>query len=177
MCWRVKDLIDFHIDDAVIDVFEVSEEQATGRNRMMYAVVARSAAVKQRIDALNDAGLNLSVIDIPELAMRNIAALLPEDMGGVGLIYLLGGGGLITISRQGKLYLSRHVDTLQDAEAASQASDAIEAPTQSWLDRIVIELPTLDGLLRESLLSAAHRSSGDSADAAGGCGNRGISSR
>ena len=46
MRWRVKDLIDFHIDDAVIDVFEVSEEQTSGRNRMMYAVVARSAAVK-----------------------------------------------------------------------------------------------------------------------------------
>ena len=26
MRWRVKDLIDFHIDDAVIDVFEVSDE-------------------------------------------------------------------------------------------------------------------------------------------------------
>ena len=140
MRWRVKDLIDFHIDDAVIDVFEVSDDPASGRNRMMYAVVARSAAVKQRIDSLNDAGLNLSVIDIPELAMRNIASLLPEDVGGVGLIYLLGGGGLITISRQGKLYLSRHVDTLQNAEAAEQAFDAIESSTQAWLDRIVIEL-------------------------------------
>ena len=56
------------------------------------------------------------------------------------LIYLLGGGGLITISRQGKLYLSRHVDTLQDADAALQALDALEASTQGWLDRIVIEL-------------------------------------
>lgn len=140
MRWRVKDLIDFHIDDAVIDVFEVSEDQASGRNRMMYAVVARSGAVKQRVDLLSAAGLNLSVIDIPELAMRNIASLLPEDVSGVGLIYLLGGGGLITISRQGKLYLSRHVDTLQNAEAALQAFYAIESSTQAWLDRIVIEL-------------------------------------
>ena len=59
---------------------------------------------------------------------------------GLDFVYLLGGGGLITISRQGRLYLSRQVDIHQDAEAAFQARDALEASTQTWLDRIVIEL-------------------------------------
>jgi len=37
--WRIKDLIDFHVDDAVIDVFEMP---ANGpRARTMYAVAAR----------------------------------------------------------------------------------------------------------------------------------------
>ncbi len=39
--WRIKDLIDFHIDDAVIDVFEMPAHARGGPNRMMYAVKAR----------------------------------------------------------------------------------------------------------------------------------------
>ncbi len=140
MRWRVKDLIDFHVDDAVIDVFEVTESRAAGRNHLMYAVVARSALVKERIDDLIAAGLNLSVIDIPELAMRNIAALLPEDVGGVGFIYLVRGGGLITLTHQGRLYLSRLVDMARDATAAARATDAGDPDTQAWLDGIVIEV-------------------------------------
>ena len=41
--WRVKDLIDFSIDDAVIDVFEVPPLKG-GRANMLYAVVARPFA-------------------------------------------------------------------------------------------------------------------------------------
>src|ERR1044071_3667210 len=46
--WRVKDLIDFHVDDAVIDVFEMPPHARGGRNRMMYAATAKADYVKQR---------------------------------------------------------------------------------------------------------------------------------
>lgn len=138
--WRVKDLIDFHIDDAVIDVFEVPDTKAVGRNKMMYAVVARSDTVKKRIDKLEGAGINLNVIDIPELALRNIAALLPEDAGGVGLIYIDEDRGLITITRHATLYLSRRIekgtDALPETAMHSNDPDVIEP----WLDSIIIEI-------------------------------------
>jgi len=138
--WRVKDLIDFHIDDAVVDVFEVPNQKTAGRNKMMYAVVARSEAVKQRIDQLNASGLNLSVIDIPELALRNIAALLPEDVGGVAMIYIGRDNGLITINRQSTLYLSRRIDnginTLPDTAMLADDDEIIHR----WLDSFVIEI-------------------------------------
>ena len=38
--WRIKDLIDFHVDDAVIDVFEMPGHARGGARRMMYAVTA-----------------------------------------------------------------------------------------------------------------------------------------
>ena len=138
--WRIKDLIDFHIDDAVIDVFEIPDTKAAGRNKMMYAVVARSSVVKQRVDQLLDAGLNLTAIDIPELALRNIAALLPEDVGGVGLIYVGKDRGLITITRQSTLYLSRRMErgisSLPDTAMHANDRDVIE----TWLDGIIVEL-------------------------------------
>lgn len=138
--WRIKDLIDFHIDDAVIDVFEVPDTKATGKNKMMYAVVARSDAVKRQIDELEGAGINLSVIDIPELALRNIASLLPEDAGGVGLVYIQEDRGLITITRQSTLYLSRRIEkgtnALPDTVMHAGDPDVMEP----WLDSIIIEI-------------------------------------
>ena len=138
--WRIKDLIDFHIDDAVIDVFEVPDTKTAGRNKMMYAVVARSSIVKQRVDQLLDAGLNLTIVDIPELALRNVASLLPEDVGGVGLIYIGKDRGLITITRQQTLYLSRRIErgisSLPETPVHASARDVLE----SWLDGIIVEL-------------------------------------
>ena len=86
--WRIKDLIDFHIDDTVIDVFDLPGDTPRGRARMMYVVATRAAAVRARVNTVEDSHLHLSAIDIPELALRNVAALLPEDVGGVALLHL-----------------------------------------------------------------------------------------
>jgi MSHA biogenesis protein MshI len=138
--WRIKDLIDFHIDDAVLDVFEVPDTKIPGLDRMMYAVVTRSALVKKRVDTLLDADVNLEVIDIPELALRNIASLLPEDAGGVALLYISDYRGLITITRQTILYLSRRIDkgisALPDTVMHAEDPDIIEP----WLDNIIVEI-------------------------------------
>ena len=132
--WRVKDLIDFHIDDAVIDVFDVPNQRMSGGNKMMYAVVTKASIVRRQVDLLTVAGLNLEVIDIPELALRNIAALLPEDVAGVAMVYLYPRGGLITITRQTTLYLSRRIDTGYEVLGGD-----LDSATPR-LDRIVVEI-------------------------------------
>ncbi len=138
--WRIKDLIDFDIDEAVIDVFEVPETKAGRKGSMIYAVVARASLVKQRIEQLLNVGLNLEVLDIPELALRNVAALLPEDVAGVALVYIGQDKGLITITRQQTLYLSRRlasgVNALPDTLMQSNDPDVIE----NWLDGIIVEI-------------------------------------
>ncbi len=108
--WRIKDLIDFHVDDAIIDVFDIPGQEERGRQKLMYVVAARRTAVQAHINQLEGERINLAVIDIPELAMRNIAGLLPEDEIGVALLYLTSNGGLLTITRQRDLYLSRRLD-------------------------------------------------------------------
>lgn len=106
--WRVKELIDFHIDDAAIDVFEMPGSGP--RARYMYAVAARNPLIMQRVELLQGVGLNVEIIDITELALRNIAQLLPEDENGVALLQLGAGEGLITLTRQATLYLARNLD-------------------------------------------------------------------
>lgn len=109
--WKVKNLIDFHIDDAVIDVFEIPGQQNRPAGQaMMYAIAARAREIRQRIDLCEAADLDLQVIDVTEMALRNLAAQLEEDVRGVGLLYLDHDHGIITLTRQANLYLSRRLE-------------------------------------------------------------------
>lgn len=109
--WRVKDLIDYHIDDAVIDVFEMPPHARGGPRRMMYAVTAKAELVKREIERVEGAGLKLDVVDIPELSLRNIATLLEADQRGAALLYLSERRSTLLLVRQGVLYLARHIET------------------------------------------------------------------
>jgi MSHA biogenesis protein MshI len=108
--WRIRDLIDFHIDDAVLDVFDTPPSGARAVQEHIYVVVSRSAVVKERVDSLQAAGAALEVIDIPELALRNIAAQLDEDASGQAMLFFAAERGLITLTRNATLYLARSMD-------------------------------------------------------------------
>lgn len=130
--WRIKDLIDFHVDDATIDVFDVTTPNAPGKTRAMYVVAARNAAIQRRVDLCDAAGVGLDVIDIPEMAQRNLAAILPEDVRGVVTLTLAATHGLITITRQGELFLSRRLEV--GLNAVSAGNDAPGYDGQAALD-------------------------------------------
>lgn len=140
--WRIKDLIDFHIDDAVIDVFEIPEQGAApGKARLMYAVAAKASAIHGQVEVLDKTSLKLEIIDIPELAIRNIASLLDEDVRGTAFLYFDQRGGVITLTRQGSLYLSRNIDVgLQQIVATGSNEGELHPQTQQALDRIVLEV-------------------------------------
>lgn len=135
--WKLRNLIDFHIDDAVIDVFEIPGQNNRPQGQaMMYAVAARARQVQEYIDLLEDAGLALQVIDITEMALRNLASQLEADVRGVAMLYFDEQHGAITITRQGSLYLSRSLATgtgqlLDDPDASF---DQIALEVQRSLD-------------------------------------------
>lgn len=131
--WKIKDLIDFHINDATLDAFALPGEASAGRVREMYAVAARNEAIRRRVDRLHNAGAGLEIIDIPEMAQRNLAALLPEDAQGVAVVSFTGRGGLLTITRQGELYLSRNLDVGLDHLLQSGG-------LTGYYDRVVLEV-------------------------------------
>lgn len=124
--WRVKDLLDFHVDDAVIDVFEVPGQSERGRPPMVYVAAAHQNTVQEHIDLIAGTGCDLQVVDIPDLVQRNIAALLPEDDGGVATLHLSEHGGLLTLTRQGDLYLARNLDLGAEALAGYAGGAGLE---------------------------------------------------
>lgn len=131
--WRIKDLINFHVDDAAIDVFDIPGQSHRGQNKMMYAVAARASAVQACANRVLDAGLPLAVIDIPEMALRNLAALHPADTNGLAMLHLEQHHGFITLTRGQTLYLARHLD---HGWQALQRTVSLEG----LLDNIVLEI-------------------------------------
>ena len=109
--WRLKDMLDFRVDDATIDVLDVPFEKDTpARNHSMYVVAARNQVIAQRQAWFIDAKIPLKVIDIPDLAQRNISTLLEVEGRGVALLSFDADGGLLTVTYSGELYLSRRMD-------------------------------------------------------------------
>lgn len=105
--WRIKDLIAYPVTDAVLDAFLLPEDSARGGNRMAYAVVAQRKIIANLVQQARVANLHLKVIDIAELALRNLAETCCDTQRGVALVRMERGGGSLQIVRGGNLYLSR----------------------------------------------------------------------
>ena len=109
--WRIKDMLDYPVDEATLDVLDIPPgEQGGSRAHSMFAVAAKNDIIEQRIKAFEAARIPLTVIDVPETAQRNIAALYETDKGGVALLFLEADSGLLTINYQGELYFTRRLD-------------------------------------------------------------------
>jgi len=118
--WRVRELIDFPIDQAVIDTFEPPEATQRGTKRIN-VVVAHRAVVAERIQQIEDGGLTLDAIDIADLGQAQVSRRLPDD-GGHALLALDETEGLITVYRDGELYLARSLDRGRAALANDDGS-------------------------------------------------------
>jgi len=133
--WRVKDLIQFPIADAVLDAFLLPEDSARGANRMAYAVVAQRNNVIQLVSQAKAAQLDLQSIDIPELALRNLAQSCYDTKRGIALVKLAQGGGSLQIIRDGNVYLSRQFSLAYNAGLLDDLpADALVLELQRSLD-------------------------------------------
>lgn len=142
MRWRVKDMIDFPIEKAVIDVFDIPDQKSS--NDMMYVVVAREEVIAKRVKLMLDSGFDLNAIDIMELAMRNVTSLLPENEQGVAMVWLGLHSGSITLTRNGVLYFTRHLIGSEKL-FGTLYSESVTRDMEGWLDTVVIEIQrTLD---------------------------------
>jgi MSHA biogenesis protein MshI len=105
--WRVKDLVQFPIAEAVVDAILLPEDSAKGTSRMAYAVVTQRKHIETLVAQAKSAGLALNAIDIQEMALRNLTEACCDTKRGVALVKLVQGGGSLQIMRDGNLYLSR----------------------------------------------------------------------
>ena len=134
--WRIKDMLDYHVDDATVDVLDIPPEKSgPAKSHSMYAITARNQVIEQRQALFEAAKMLLSVIDIPEMAQRNISALLEPEQRGLALLSFDAGGGLLTITFGGELYFSRRIDI-----TSRQLVEAVEQQKVSHFDRITLEM-------------------------------------
>ena len=107
--WRLKDTIDFPVDEAVIDVFDVPPQSRGSQGRAMYAIAARRSAVEARSRALG-AIPDFDVVDVPELCLRNVAALLPSSASGLALVHPGRHTAIVVLVRGPTLFFARQME-------------------------------------------------------------------
>lgn len=105
--WKVKDLINFPLDQAVVDVLRLPADCGRQGQKLVYAVVSERAILEPAIAAIKQAGLTLSSIDISDTALRNLAGLQDFGPRGVALLMLEAGRGMLTLIKNDCVYLSR----------------------------------------------------------------------
>ncbi len=158
--WRIREMLDYPVEESVVDVFDVPP-QARGSRNMIYAVASRRQAIDGLVEQVNDAGGTIGCIDIAELCMRNIATCLEQDRFGVALLLARGHQGVLTVSRDKKLYLIRQMEI--SAEAGDETVSSVALELQRSLDyfeshydqrpiRDVVLAPSADGVNLSQML-------------------------
>ena len=133
--WRVKDLVQFPIAEAVLDAFFLPEDSARGTSRMAYAVVAQRKLIEAQVATAKLLTAELKNIDIPELVLRNLAQSCCDTKRGVAIVKLQQGGGSLQIIRDGNLYLSRQFSLSYNAGLLDDLpGDALVLELQRSLD-------------------------------------------
>lgn len=138
MRWKLKDLIDYSPSEAVCDVFSFPEDAIRGGQSMINVAVSRKALVMEAVDLMARCGLQLAVVDIGELALRNLSERVDPAGSGVALLFLRERHGKVLICKGDTLYVARRVDTgyahLADVASQEPSVQALGLEMQRSLD-------------------------------------------
>jgi len=139
MRWRIKEMVDFPIETAGVDVIVLPS--VGSHSPQLWVVVANREALQSRIHLFQDSKIFLEAIDIPELAQRNIAALFEEPNRGLAVVAFDSKGGRLTITYQGELYTVRYLDV--------SGNDLASAHAEAQYERVLLDIQrTLDNFDR-----------------------------
>jgi MSHA biogenesis protein MshI len=143
--WRLKDAVDFPVVDASIAVLQLVNDQPNARMANVFVVAAPRVAVATLMGRLNKAKLGLEAVDIPETALRNVAALFETENRGLGFLYLAPNFSSFIVTYRGEMLLSRRMDL-----SASQLLSADKERREQLIERLGLELQrTLDNFDRQ----------------------------
>src|SRR6185436_18567611 len=143
--WRMKDMIDFPVETAVVDGVFIPSEESASRKAQMFAVAAKNDLIAATVKPFHDADIHLEVIDVPELAQRNLAHFYEQEGRGLALLAFDEGGGLLTFTGNGELYQYRRIDV-----SAANFAEVTPAQRAGLYDRVVLELQrSLDNFDRQ----------------------------
>lgn len=142
--WRIKDRVDFPVEEAVLEVFDKPVARPGDKATQVYVAVAREMEVQACAQLCQSAHANLLAIDVAELALANLATLLPDDPDGVAMLYLERNQGLVQVTRKGQAFLARPMergweDLLRGVNGQSDASVDQLFRTDA-LDHVALEI-------------------------------------
>jgi MSHA biogenesis protein MshI len=147
--WKVKDMIDFPPEDASVACVRVPGAEGVERSRQALAVVTRRKTVVQWMQRAHAAHFELSAIDVPELALRNIAALLPGT-AACGLLHVGISRATLVMVWQGELCTFRRFDL-----RAGQLLAADGEQREALIERLALDLQRTSDAFERQFHAAA----------------------
>lgn len=144
--WGLKGMVDYPVESACLDLLDIPMDGAgAGRQASIFAVSAPEQAVLAHIRPFDEAKVPLAVIDIPELAQRNVAALFEDENRGLAFLRLDNSGGMLTLTFHGELIALRRVEV-----SAAQLGEGNAERRAQVMERLVLELQrSLDNFDRQ----------------------------
>ena len=127
--WKIKDLLNYPVEEAVIDHFMLPDDAYRGRQKMLYAASISQQSLSQLVAMIEQSGLALGCVEITELALHNLQSRLPPERGGQALMYLADGLGLVNLVEEGAVYFTRGLEG-----AAGSGGDPLVLEIQRSLD-------------------------------------------
>ncbi len=128
--WRIKDFVDGKADEQVLDVMNVGDGRARAQ-RQLFVAAAPQARVQAFGHVASAAGLGLNVVDIAEMAQRNLHAARAAAQGlqGRATAALMSHGSqlLLSICVDGELFYARRLAAAAAAPATPAAPAASAA--------------------------------------------------
>jgi MSHA biogenesis protein MshI len=104
--WKIKDIIQFPVAEAVVDVFLQPDKNSPEKN-IANVIVANKKTVDKKVDFIRGIGLCLVAIDIPELCYRNYLEHSIHQDKNVALVSIKENYGKIIVIKKGYVYFSR----------------------------------------------------------------------
>ncbi|MBF0448207.1 MAG: hypothetical protein HQL67_08415 [Magnetococcales bacterium] len=154
MRWQIQDHIDRPASEMVVEVFDVPTPAASRKSGLIYVAATPEIPLKQWSRATVQSRLHLTDITIPELALKALAARLPEQSEGLALLKLDRSGGMLLVIRKQTLYLAREItlsSSLQqeeERELSSASQDEVALEVRRTLDYFesTFDLPSVAAL-------------------------------
>lgn len=142
--WQLKDMVDFPVETAAIDLLEIPAEVNARPRTALLAATAPHSELAPLAHAGEDAATPWQAIDLPDTALRNLSALCEEAGRAQALLHLGDTHSHLVITAQGELLQSRSLDI-----TLAQLNDGDDERRQQALDRAGLELQrTLDSFER-----------------------------
>ena len=128
--WVIKDMIDTPVQELNLQVFDFPDS-GNEKEKQIYVVAAQQDKVLSCVEMLRGSAINIEVLDIMEMAQRNLAELLPENTRGTAMVTFFDDVCVITLSKSGTLYMTRRVEI--DAQTWQERPESI-------YERIALEI-------------------------------------
>lgn len=138
--WKIKDLLHHPVNEVAIDAFALPSDAFRGRQRMIYAVAMPKTQLTTFAGLIEESGLALDTISIPEVLLWRLLAgkALP---GNRAILRLDRANGVLSIANDNAVYLCRSFDIgLDKIRSTLPVLDESSFSGGQFLDALALEL-------------------------------------